>query len=253
MRTGRPSPVLIEMPPEAGVEREEVDLRNPARISWIVPSPQDLREAATVLSISSMPLIFAGGGVARSDAEEALVRLAEAANIPVVTSIGGKKTIPGRHPLPYGPCFGPRGERKEVNQLYGVMQYADVAIKIGSRLSIGNPAGERSSLVNINIDDTELTRHQANSIPLHGGARAIIGVLLPHLTEAGAGERPSPVEAVSKVSKLIAYYGNGLGKPQYGVLKVMRSFIPEHAFVVWDVTQFGYYARTHYHTNHPKT
>ena len=46
MRTGRPRPVLIEMPPEAGVEQEEVQLRNPARISRIVPSPDDLREAA---------------------------------------------------------------------------------------------------------------------------------------------------------------------------------------------------------------
>ena len=46
MRTGRPRPVLIEMPPEAGVEREEVELRDPARISRIVPSPEDLRQAA---------------------------------------------------------------------------------------------------------------------------------------------------------------------------------------------------------------
>ena len=46
MRTGRPRPVLIEMPPEAGVEREDIKLRNPARISHIVPSPDDLNEAA---------------------------------------------------------------------------------------------------------------------------------------------------------------------------------------------------------------
>ena len=99
MRTGRPRPVLIEMPPEVGVEREEVELRNPARISRIVPSPQDLREAAGVIAQSTIPLIFAGGGVARSDAEESLVNLAEATNIPVVTSSGGKGTIPDNHPL----------------------------------------------------------------------------------------------------------------------------------------------------------
>ena len=46
MRTGRPRPVLLEIPPDAGVEREEVELRNPARISRIVPSQEDLREAA---------------------------------------------------------------------------------------------------------------------------------------------------------------------------------------------------------------
>ena len=96
MRTGRPRPVLIEIPPEAGVEREDVQLRSPARISRIVPSREDLEEAARVIGASRTPLIFAGGGVARSDAEGALVRLAEATNIPVVTSSGGR----GRYPPP---------------------------------------------------------------------------------------------------------------------------------------------------------
>ncbi len=253
MRTGRPRPVLIEMPPEAGVEREEVQLRSPARISRIVPSPEDLREAAQVISKSSTPLIYAGGGVARSDAEAALVKLAEATNIPVVTSSGGKGTIPDGHPLSYGSCFSPRGERQEMNQLYEVMQSADVVIGIGARFSLGNPAGEASTLVNINIDDADLTRHQANTVPLHGDARATIEALLPYLIEAGAGERPSPVEAVSAARRLIAYYDIRLREPQYAVLEAMQRGIPEDAFIVWDVTQFGYYARTHYQVSSPKT
>ena len=253
MRTGRPRPVLIEMPPEAGVEREEVELRSSARATRIVPSPEDLREAARVISRSSMPLIYAGGGVARSDAEEALVKLAEATNIAVITSSGGKGTIPDSHPLSYGSCFSPRGERQEMNQLYEVMQSADVVIGIGARFSLGNPAGETSTLVNINIDHAELTRHQANTIPLHGDARATIEVLLPLLLEAGAEERPSPAEAVSAARKLIAYYDIRLKEPQYAVLEAMQRGTPDDAFIVWDVTQFGYYARTHYQINHPKT
>ena len=100
MRTGRPRPVLIEMPPEAGVEQEEVQLRNPARISRIVPSPDDLREAARVIAQSHLPLIYAGGGVARSDAEEALVKLAEATKFPLLPPVAARgpfrTTIPCR-------------------------------------------------------------------------------------------------------------------------------------------------------------
>ena len=103
------------------------------------------------------------------------------------------------------------------------------------------------------IDDTELTRHQANTIPLHGDARATIEALLPLLIEAGAGERPSPAEAVSAARKLIAYYDIRLKEPQYPVLEALRSGTPNDAFIVWDVTQFGYYAHTHWHVNHPKT
>ncbi|MCY4085489.1 MAG: thiamine pyrophosphate-binding protein [Actinomycetia bacterium] len=253
MRTGRARPVLIEIPPEAGVEQEEVQLRDPARVSRIVPSSEDLREAAEVIAGSRMPVIYAGGGVARSDAEQALTSLVEATNIPVITSSGGKGVIADAHPLSYGSCFSPGGERQEMNQLFEVMQAADVVVGIGARFSLGNPAGESSTLVNINIDDTELTRVQANTIPLHGDARATIEALLPFLIEAGAGDRPSPVEAVSAARSLIAYYDIRLREPQYPVLEAMRRGVPDDAFVVWDVTQFGFYARTHWQVSHPKT
>ena len=253
MRSGRPRPVLIEIPPEASVEHEDVELWDPAPVSPIVPSPDQLREAARIIVESRLPVIYAGGGVACSDAEEALVRLAEATNIPVVTSSGGKGTIPDNHPLSYGSCFSPRGERQEMNQLFDVMQSADVVIGIGARFSLGNPAGNASTLVNINIDDSELTRVQSNTLPLQGDARATIEALLPYLLEAGAGDRPSPAEAVQAARSLIAYYDIRLHEPQYAVLEAIQNSIPEETAIVWDVTQFGYYARTHYQVNHPKT
>ena len=140
-----------------------------------------------------------------------------------------------------------------MNQLFDVMQAADVVIGIGARFSLGNPAGESSTLVNINIDDNELTRIQANTIPLHGDARATIEALLPLLIEAGAGERESPAEAVVAARRLIAYYDIRLKEPQYPALEAMRNGIPDEAFIAWDNTQFGFYARTHWQVNHPKT
>ena len=188
------------------MEREQVELRNPAPVSRIVPSPEDLREAARVIVQARLPLIFAGGGVASSDAEQVLVKLAEATNIPVVTSGGGNGTIPDSHPLCYGSRLSPAGEMHEMNQLFEVMQSADVVIGIDTRFSLGNPAGESCTLININIDDSELTRVQSNTIPLHGDARTTIEALLPFLIEAAAGERPSPEDAVTAARRLIAYY-----------------------------------------------
>ena len=114
-----------------------------------------------------------------------------------------------------------------MNQLYEVMQSADVVIGIGARFSLGNPAGESSTLVNINIDDGELTRIQSNTIPLHGDARATIEALIPYLVEAGAGEHPSPAEAVAAARSLIAYYDIRLREPQYPVMEAMQKGIPE--------------------------
>nr|MDE0501446.1 thiamine pyrophosphate-binding protein [bacterium] len=253
MRTGCPRPALIEIPPDVGVEREEVTLRRPTPVSPLVPSQDRLREAASAIAQSRLPLIYAGGGVARSDAEAALVRLADSTNVPVITSVGGKGTIPDSHPLSYGSCVSPRGERHEMNQLYEVMQSADVVIGIGTRFSLGNPAGESSILININVDDRELMSVQSNTIPLHGDARATIEALLPLLRQVGAGDRPSPAEAVIAARRLIAYYDIQDEEPQYPILKVLQDSIPDDAFVVWDVSQFGFYARTHFQVNHPKT
>ena len=61
------------------------------------------------------------------------------------------------------------------------------------------------------------------------------------------------MEAVSAARKLIAYYDIRLKEPQYAVMEAMRRGIPDDAFIVWDVTQFGYYARTHWQVSHPKT
>ena len=253
MRTGCPRPTMIEIPPDVGVEREQVVLRRPAPHSRVVPSRKSLAEAVRAIARSRLPLIYAGGGVVRSDAEEALIKLAVATNIPVITSGGGKGTIPDSHPLSYGSCVSPRGERHEMNQLYEVMQSADVVIGIGTRFSLGNPAAESSTLVNINVDGNELMRVQPNTIPLHGDARATIEALLPLLDEAGAGDRPSPAEAVVAARRMISYYDIQDREPQYPIMKVLREAIPDDAFVVWDVTQFGFYARTHFQVNHPKT
>ena len=198
MRTGRPRPVYLEIPPEVAVEREEVQLRDPAPVSRIVPSPDDLRRAADVIAKSRLPLIYAGGGVMQSGAEDVLREFAETTNIPVVTSSGGKGALPDNHPLTYGSCLSPAAETQELNQLFDVMQSADVMIGVGARFSIGNPAGESCTLININIniDDRDLTRVQANTLPLHGDAKATLEALLPYLKEAGAAERSSPAEAV---------------------------------------------------------
>lgn len=253
MRTGRPRPVYLEMPPETMVEKDEVELRKPAPVSEIVPSPGQLEAVARVIANAQLPLIFAGGGVARSNAEQALVDLVEATNIPVVTSGGGKGAIPDSHRLCYGSCVTPAGEVHEMNQLYEVMQAADVVIGIGTRFSLGNPAGEASTLININIDDTDLTRIQMNTIPLHGDAKATIEALIPHLVDAGVAKRPSPAEAVAAARRLIAYFDIREKEPQYPILEAIQRGAPEDAFIVWGVTQFGYYARTHYQVNQPKT
>ena len=176
MRTGRPRPTYIECPPNALVERDEVELRDPVPVSPVVPSREQLQGAATAISQFRLPLIVAGGGVALSGAEQALLELVEATNIPVVTSG-----------------------------------------------------------------------------PLHGDAKATINALLPLLIDAGCQDRPSPAEAVTAARRLIAYCDIRFKEPQYPILEALQRGTPEDAFTIWDVTQFGFYSRTHWQVNQPNT
>ena len=174
-----------------------------------------------------------------------LVRLAEATNIPVITSGDGKGTIPDSHPLAYGSCVS--SSRRETRDEPALRSDAVRRLRDRNRHTF---FAEQSG-VNINIDDTELTRIQYNTIPLHGDARTTLEALLPYPHRSGGG-RPS-VEAVTAARRLISHYDIMDKEPQYPILKTIQSGIPEDAFVVWGITQFGFYAHTHYQVNHPKT
>ena len=253
MRTGRPRPVLIQVPPEVGVERDDVELCEPAPVERIAPGPQELAQAAELVARSSTPVIYAGSGVGLAKAEAALLELVDLTKIPVITSAGGKGCLPDDHPLCYGSCLSPRAERHEMNELHGVLQASDLVIGIGARFSLGNPAGDAAPLININIDPSEVGRIQANTLPLHGDARATLEAWIPHLKAAAAGDRPSPAAAVVAARRLIDYYDIRFKEPQYPILRALNQTIPPETIICWDVTQFGYYARTHYRVTVPGT
>ena len=108
-QSDRPSPVHFELPPETMVEREEVELLEPAKIERKVPSYSIIEQAAKEIAAARKPVIYAGGGIARSDAEAELVAFAEAHQIAVLTSAGGKGTMSERHALALCGSLGPTG------------------------------------------------------------------------------------------------------------------------------------------------
>ena len=167
-------------------------------------------------------------------------------NIPVITSAGGKGTISDRHPHSYGSSLGPRGA------LYEVMESADVIIGIGTRFALRSPSGGSAKLVHINSDATEFGKTHTNTLALHGDAKATIEALIPILNKYGAGERSSPAAAVAEARRRIATDPLERNEPQHSVLQALQAGIPEEAYVVWGMTQLGYYSRGHYQVFEPK-
>jgi acetolactate synthase-1/2/3 large subunit len=107
---------------------EPAFLRTPAL--RVAPVAQDVERAIALLASAEKPVLIAGGGVILSEAWQELTSLAEALNIPVVTTMAGKGSIADTHPLAVGVCG--RYSRKVAND---TLAAADFCLAIGTKLS----------------------------------------------------------------------------------------------------------------------
>jgi tartronate-semialdehyde synthase len=104
MREGRPGPVLIDLPLD--IQKAEIDYDMERYIPRPVPKPEpkaeDIEAALDMIAAAEKPLLIMGGGAVLANAEQAVVRLAETLNLPVITTYMAKGGIPTEHPLNAG-------------------------------------------------------------------------------------------------------------------------------------------------------
>ena len=178
--TGRKGPVLIDVPIDiqnAPISKfkypEEVSLRTykPTVKGHIVQIKKVIKE----LEKAKRPIIYAGGGVILSDAQDELVSFAEKHSIPVVSTMMGKGVIPTEHPLYYG-MVGNNGEAY-ANR---AMNESDLLIVVGARVAdraVNQPdlITKDKVLVHIDVDPAEIGKNAGPTIPLVGDAKHIFG------------------------------------------------------------------------------
>ena len=246
-QSGRPGPVHFELPPETMVEREEVVLLEPAAIERTVPDYSLLQQAAREIVSASKPVIYAGGGIARSDAESELVEFAEKHQIAVLTSAGGKGTISEKHPMALGGSLGPAGLLKDY------IEDSDVVIGIGTRFSMRNQAAENARLIHLDVDPEMIGHVHKNSLGLVGDVKATLTKLSEAIDAAGGGNWDSPANVVAEIQARLAVSEDELNQPQEEYIQSLREGAPSDAIMVFGMTQLGYYSRPRWVTENPKT
>jgi len=131
MRSGRPGPVLIDLPFDVQMAEIEfdIDTYEPLPVYKPAANRKQIERALDMLMASSKPLIVAGGGIINADASELLVELAELTNTPVIPTLMGWGTIPDDHPLMAGMCG------LQTSHRYGnaTMLASDFVLGIGNR------------------------------------------------------------------------------------------------------------------------
>jgi len=192
MTTGRPGPVLLDLPMDVQAEAADVRIPDPERREArgrVRPAADEVERAAGLLRDASRPVIVAGGGVILAEAWDALLALAERIGAPVVTTWNGKGSINETHELAgqtIGDTGSTCGNALTVN--------ADVVVSVGNRFTDWSASSYRkgvtfsippSRLIQVEIDPREVGKNYPVDVALVGDARASLVDLLEALGGGG--------------------------------------------------------------------
>jgi thiamine pyrophosphate-dependent acetolactate synthase large subunit-like protein len=192
LRSGRPGPVLLEIPSDVA-EEELAEARmayEPPPVVRSAADPADVRRAAQALLTAEQPIIHAGQGVLYAEATPELLRLAEFLQAPVMTTLSGKSAFPEQHPLSVG-----TGSRATTAGVHHFLRRADLVFGIGcsfARSAFAVPIPGGKILVHATNDPDDLNKDYPSQFPLIGDAKLVLEQLLEELQrQTGRQGRPT--------------------------------------------------------------
>jgi uncharacterized protein len=205
LRTGRPGPVLLEMPVDvlAGELEAESVVYNPVKGARSMAEPDAVRAAVKVLVQAKRPIIHAGVGILYAEAWSELTELAELLQAPVMTTLQGKSAFPEDHPLSLGACAatGPLAVARWLAD-------ADVIFGAGSGLASSSydaPIPEGKVAVQLAVDERDFNRDYATDFLLLGDAKLVLRQMIEEVQRElgsdgrkGDGRVPGQIAAVKK-------------------------------------------------------
>jgi acetolactate synthase I/II/III large subunit len=189
-RTGRPGPVLIDMPVDltrAEIDYQPVgDVRLPGYQPTTEGNSKQIRLAAKALANARRPVLYAGGGVVNAGAAAELTELATADRFPVTCTLMGL----GAFPAPHAQWLGMLGMHGTRAANYA-MDEADLIVAIGARFDdrITGKLSEfapRAKFIHIDIDPAEISKNVPAHIPIVGDAKNILQRLVAEYRALGA-------------------------------------------------------------------
>ena len=260
--TGRPGPVLIDLPRDVVTNKAEfhypgkVEIRSYHPV--IIGNKWQIKQAAEAIATAKKPVTYIGGGVVSSNAAEQILDFTEATKIPVTTSLMGMGGFPGTHPLSLG-MLGMHGNYHANMAIHS----SDLIIAIGARFDDrvtgrieGFAPGAR--IIHIDIDPTSIRKNVKVDIPIVGDVKHVMVELnreVHAIKEPWEAIRKSwlkQIEFWHQEKPLTYEYADDVIKPQYVVQKIYEV-TSGNAIVATDVGQHQMWAAQFYKFNKPRT
>lgn len=244
LRTGRPQPVAVEIPPDILAASAEVTLlQPPAHEDFrMAPDAGAIEHAAKLLSGARHPIIYAGGGALAANASAEIERLADKLQAPVVMSDYGRGVLSDRHPLALTTLGG-----------RAVFPHADVVLVVGSRFAeVGMPGAtwpqDKIKFIYMNTDTNAWSPPRIPALAIQCDARLGLAALADSVTD----RKPSRADDVRKVREWCEVQLREV-QPQYDWTNSLRRALPEDGIFVQDLTQVCYYSRAFIPLYRPRT
>ncbi len=184
-RTGRPGPVLVDIPKDVQTAMFEYDYPAAANLpSYHLPRPaasSQIERVARMINEAERPVIVAGHGVVLAGVEEGVRALVEKGALPLVTTLLGICTLPGSHPL----CLGMAGMHGEAYANKALTE-ADLIVSLGSRFDdrLTGPTDkfrQHAKIVHIDVDPVEINKTVPTDFSIVGDLRDVVPALTPFI------------------------------------------------------------------------
>jgi len=254
--TGRPGPVLIDIPSDIQMMDTEFDWPKKVQIRSYNPTllghPGQIKKAAKLIATSKKPIIYAGGGVITSGAHKELKMLAEKISAPLTWTLMGIGGFPATHEL----SLGMLGMHGTAYANHAIME-SDLIIAVGARFDDRvtgrlDAFAPNAKVIHIDVDPSSISKNVNVHIPIVGDAKSILTELLKEIKKTpNTLEWLKTVEGWKKKYPL-AYENDNKLRPQY-VVEQIYEVTEGDAIITTEVGQNQMWAAQWYKYTAPRT
>ncbi len=264
-RTGRPGPVLIDFPKDIQVTKHKFKYPEKVNLRGYKPTyagnKRQISKAGKMILEAKRPVLYVGGGINLSAANEELVKLAEMTQTPVTTTLMAMSGFPQSHPLALG-MLGMHGT------FYANMSVTecDLLIAVGARFDDRvtgriDAFAKKAKVIHIDVDPTSIKKNVAVDLPIVGDLKDVLTKMVEQLAEK-PDELQKLVEKTSdwratvdewKKSHPMAYQASdSVIKPQF-VIEKIRELTADDAIITTEVGQHQMWTAQFFQFSQPRT
>lgn len=255
--TGRPGPVLIDVPID--VQMGEIKFEYPESVDIKGYKPNylghslQIKKIAKAIETAKKPVICAGGGIINSDASKELLELSQKCGIPVATTLMGSGAVPYDYELSLG-MVGTHG----VYAANYAVNNADLLIIVGARVAdraISNPRqiAKKKQIVHIDIDPAEIGKNIEVSIPVVGDVKQVLKELVDISQKGYSDDWINTIQTKKSEHRLEpdSKSATGFVNPKY-VLSVLTGLLGDNDIITTEVGQNQIWAANYFGVRRPR-